>query len=303
MDKKLRPSIFIRLLALIVDFIILGIIGYISGLFFEDFYVSLGKYGTLIGSSVTIVYFSILQSSIGKGQTLGKNAIGAKVTDLKGQYLSLDKSFLRSFIVFFPILNVEIFSGGSGMLIILMLLMLITFSSFYFILVNKSRRCLHDILINSIVTNKEVIDIEIDEQNDRSNKKIIPIGVIAILMIGMGIYQTFSENTLSQLLSAKEKIENVDGVISVNQIESSTTTYSSTNELSRTYSSVEIKVRINDKNEASDLESMYFDIFYQIIKDEVPESEDVNAVSITLYYGYNIGIASKTKSVTKTFEK
>jgi uncharacterized RDD family membrane protein YckC len=303
MDKKLRPSIFKRLLALIVDFTILGILGYISGLFLEDFYVSLGKYGTLIGSSITIVYFSILQSSIGKGQTLGKKAIGAKVTDLKGEYLSLDKSFLRSFIVFFPIMNVEIFSGGSGMLIILMLLMLTIFASFYFILVNKSRRCLHDILINSIVTNKEVIDIEIEEQNDRSIKKLIPIGVIGILMIGMGIYQTFSENTLSQLLSAKEKIENVDGVITVNEVKSSNTTYSSTNEPSRTYSSVQITVRIDDKNEASNLESKYFDNFYQIIKDEVPESEDVDGVSITLYYGYNIGIASKTQSVTKTFEK
>lgn len=303
MDKKLRPSIFKRLLALIVDFIILGIMGYISGLFLEDFYVSLGKYGTLVGSSITIVYFSILQSSIGKGQTLGKKAIGAKVTNLNGEYLSLDKSFLRSFIVFFPIMNLEIFSNGSNLLILLILLMLTIFASFYFILVNKSRRCLHDILFDSIVTNQEVIDIEIDEQNDRSKKKLIPIGVICILMIGMGIYQTFSENTLSQLLSAKEKIESVDGVITVNEVKSSTTTYSNTNESSSTYTSVEITVRINDKNEVNNLESIYFDDIYQIIKDEVPDSENVDGIFITLYYGYNIGIASKKQSVTKTFDK
>lgn len=303
MDKKLRPSIFKRLLALIADFIILGIMGYISGLFLEDFYVSLGKYGTLVGSSITIVYFSILQSSIGKGQTLGKKAIGAKVTNLNGEYLSLDKSFLRSFIVFFPIMNLEIFSNGSNLLILLILLMLTIFASFYFILVNKSRRCLHDILFDSIVTNQEVIDIEIDEQNDRSKKKLIPIGVICILMIGMGIYQTFSENTLSQLLSAKEKIESVDGVITVNEVKSSTTTYSNTNESSSTYTSVEITVRINDKNEVNNLESIYFDDIYQIIKDEVPDSENVDGIFITLYYGYNIGIASKKQSVTKTFDK
>jgi hypothetical protein len=89
MDKELRPSVFKRLLALIVDFIILGIIGYVSGLFLEDFYVSLGKYGTLIGRTITIIYFSILQSSIGKGQTVGNKAIGAKVTNLQGEYLSL----------------------------------------------------------------------------------------------------------------------------------------------------------------------------------------------------------------------
>lgn len=303
MDKKQRPSIFKRLLALIIDFAILGILGFISGLFLEDFYVSLGKYGTLIGSSITIVYFSILQSSIGKGQTLGKKAIGAKVTDIKGEYLALDKSFLRSFIVFFPIMNINMFSSGSDMLIILIPLMLTIFASYYFILVNKSRRCLHDILINSIVTNKEVFDIEIEERNDRSINKLIPIGVIAILMIGVGIYQIFSENTLSQLFSAKEKIEDVDGVITVNQVNLSNITYSSINDTSRTYSLVQITVRIDDKNEASDLESKYFDDFHQIIKHEIPESEGVDGISITLYYGYNIGIASKNQSVTKIFRK
>ncbi len=116
MNKELRPSIFKRLLALIVDFIILGIIGYVSGLVLEDFYVSLGKYGTLIGSTITIIYFSILQSPIGKGQTIGKKAIGVKVINLQGNYLSLKESFLRSFIVFFPIMNVGLFSGGNVVL-------------------------------------------------------------------------------------------------------------------------------------------------------------------------------------------
>jgi hypothetical protein len=200
-------------------------------------------------------------------------------------------------------MNVEVFSVGKGMLIIVMLLVLTFFASFYFILINKSRRCLHDILIKSIVTNQDVSDIEIDEQNDRSDKEFIPIGLIAILMISMEIYQTFSENTLSQLLSANEKLENVDGAIEVNQVKSSTTTYSNTNEPSRTYSAVQVTVRIDDKNEASNLESKYFDSFYQIFKDEVPESQDVYGVSITLYYVYNSGIASKTQSVTKTIGK
>ncbi|RUT72838.1 RDD family protein [Ancylomarina longa] len=303
MDKKLRPSIFKRMLALFVDFLILGIIGYISGLFFEDFYVSLGKYGTLLGSTITIVYFSILQSSIGNGQTIGKKTIGAKVTDLKGGYLTLEKSFLRSFIVFFPIMNVQLFSGGNKMLIIVMLLVLTIMASVYFILVNKSRRCLHDILVASIVTKQDVTDIEIDEQNDRSTMKLIPLGLIVILMIGMGIYQTFTENTISQLLAAKEKIENKNGVIAVNEVKSSTTTYTSTNKPSRTYSSIQISVRIDDKNEASNIESKYFEDIYEIVKNEIPASQEMDGVTMTLYYGYNIGIASKTQSVTKTIEK
>jgi len=302
MDKNLRPSIFKRLLALIIDFVLLGIIGYISSLFLEDFYVSLGKYGTLIGSTITVTYFSILQSSVGKGQTIGKKIIGAKVTDLKGEYLTIGKSFLRSSIVFFPIMNVEIFSGGNGMIVILMLVLLSIFASFYLILINKSRRCLHDILVHSVVTNEDVQEFELSESNDRSTKKLIPIAVLAALMIGTGIYQIFTENKLSQLLAAKSKIEEQPGVITVNEVKSSTTTYSSPDESTRTYTSIKVTVRINDKAEASNLNSKYFDDFYKILKNEIPDSQTVDGVTISLYYGFNIGIASKTQSVTKTIE-
>ena len=301
MDKNQRPSIFKRLLALLIDFTILGVIGYLSGLGLEDFYVSLGKYGTLVGSAITIVYFSILQSPIGKGQTIGKRAIGAKVTDLQGEYLSLGKSFLRSFIVFFPIMNVEVFSGGNGMIVVITLLALTIFASFYFIIVNKSRRCLHDILVKSVVTYENVAPIEVDEQNDRSIKKLIPIGILAAVMIGGGIYQTFTENTLSGLLTAKAKIEKLEGVISVNEVKSTVATRTSTNAPSTTYSSVEITVRIDDKEEADNSDSEYFNECYDIIQEKVPSSHTADRIAITLYYGYNIGIASKTKSITKTF--
>lgn len=299
MDRRLRPSIFQRFLALVLDAIFLGIIGIVSGLIFEDFYVSLGKYGTLIGSSITIIYFSVFHSKI--GQTPGKMTIGAKVTDLNGQYLSIGKSFLRSFIVFFPIMNVEIFSGGNGVVIIVMLILLTVFTSIYFIFVNKSRRCLHDILVSGVVINENVKELELSELNDWSRKKLIPIGIIAFFMIGAGLYQTFTENTFSNLLGLKQKIEERKEVISVNQINSGTTTYIGFSESSKKYSSVNLTVRIDDEKEASNADSQYFDEYYRIIKKELPESLNVDAVVITLYYGYNIGIANKTRSVRKTY--
>jgi uncharacterized RDD family membrane protein YckC len=301
MNKELRPSIIKRLLALLVDTILLGILGYLLGIFFEDFFVSLGKYGTLLGSSIAILYFSILQSHIGKGQSVGKMVLNIRVTDLKGNFLTLEKSFLRSFILIFPVMNAEIFSGGKAMIIILMIIILSIFISAYFILVNKSRRCLHDILTPSVVTYQYVTAFEVDELNDRSKKKLIPVIVLAVLMIGVGVYQMVAENAFSQLLNAKEKIEERPGVIGVNKVESKTTTYYG--EPSKTYTSIYVSVRINNKQAASDLNSQYFNELYEIIKQEIPEAEKVDGVTITLYYGYNIGISSKTTSVTKTIEK
>lgn len=303
MDKSLRPSVIKRVLALAIDFIILGIIGYLSGFVLESFYVALGKYGTLFGSAIVITYFAVLQSNIGQGQSLGKKALNIKVTDLQGEYLALGSSFLRAFILFFPVMNIEMLSSmGTGMLIFAMLLVLTILISIYFTLVNSSRRSLHDMLASSIVTFQEVSDFEVSEQNDRTTKKIIPITVFALLMLSLGVYQTFAHNAIAQMLSVKEIIEQKEGVLTVNEVNANTTTVTHLGEPSRTYSSINLKVRIDNESEANNTESRYFDEFYDVIRKELPESEDVDVVSITLFYGYNIGIASKTKSVTKTFE-
>jgi len=301
MNKQFRPSIFKRALALMIDYMVLGIFGFVLGLFFEDFFVSLGKYGTLIGTIISIGYFSIFQSKIVQGQSLGKMAISSKVTDLNGEYLSFKKSFLRAFILVFPIMNIELLAGGKGMIVIMSIVSLLILASMYLIIVNKSRRCLHDLLIPSVVTYQSVSDFELEESRDRSSLKLIPLSVLAVLGLGMGLYQTYVTTDLSPLLSAKAEIENLEGVIGVNRIQSSVTTNYTTDSPKNTYSSIEVVVRIDDMLEASDVDSDYFEKLNDIIQKEVPEYKDADVILITLYYGYNIGIANKTRSVSNRY--
>jgi len=304
MDMKLRPSIFKRFIALLIDFVLLGITGYILGLFFEDFFVSLENYGTLIGSVICILYFGILNSSIGKGRTLGKIIINSKVVGLDSNYLSFGKASLRAFIAFFPLLNVELFNEGRWMMLILLIVMLVVFANIYFLFVNKDRRCLHDILTGSIVLYKPVDSFTIDEHNDVSRKKLIGVGVVALLFMIMGVYMTFSSTYgIGELLTAKEAIEKEPGVISVNKVNLSTTTNSSTNGPTETYTSINITVRINKESEVNNVDSKYFDDFLKIIRENIKEAGSVNYIKITLYYGYNIGIANKNRSMTKTYEQ
>lgn len=302
MNKNLRPSFFKRLLALLIDSAILGIVGSLSGFFLEDFYASLGQYGTLLGSVIVMAYFSIFHSAIGQGQTFGKRAIGAKVIDLQGRYLSFDKSLLRSAILVLPTMNLELFSGGGGMMVVIVLLMLLIFSCIYLCLVNLSRRSLHDILVGSIVVKKQMEAIEVEEASDRTPRKLIPIAIVAAVLIGLAIYQSLSQNALAQLMAAKRRIEEQPGVLVVNEVKSGTTTYFATGKPTTAATFVSLKVRIDDKEEASNLNSKYFNDFYKIVLEEVPDARSVDGVVITLYYGYNIGIASKTTSVTKTIK-
>lgn len=286
---------------MLVDFIILGVLGYILGIFLEDFFASLGQYGTLVGSAIAILYLTIMQSHIGKGQSVGKMVMNIRVTDLQGSYLTLKNSLLRSTLLIFPFMNIELLTSGGGMLIIMGVIMMAFFVTIYFILANKSRRCLHDILVNSVVTYKYVTAFEVDERSDRSKKKLIPVYGMAVLFVGILGYQSFAENSLGQLLVVKKIVEEQPGVIGVNKIQSGTTTQYHSGENS-SYTSISIVVRIDSKQEATNLDSHYFKEFYEIIQHEVADAKQVDVISITLYYGYNIGISKKTTAVTRTIE-
>ncbi|MEO9485480.1 MAG: RDD family protein [Ekhidna sp.] len=285
MDQQTTSSIIRRLLALAIDFSLLAFIGFLSGFLLEDFYVSLAGYGTLAGSAFVIVYFTTLQSNIGKGQTLGKRIVKIQVMSLAKQYLTVRKSLLRSLMVFFPLMNIGMLSSGSFFLIIQAAILYFIFVFGYFVLVNKSRRGLHDILVSSVVLNKGVTDFQIGASNNMGSKKLIPVGVLGVLIISGAVYFTFAETELTQFLHVKESIEKREDVIKVINMR-----------VSQESRNVNITVRIDAGLESLDKESAHFSEINAIVRREFPEAEEV---TINLYSGYNIGLESKTQGVTK----
>ena len=61
-----------RFFAFLIDSLIIGLIGRLSGLVFGDFYAQLGNSGLLIGAIIVLLYFGICNSKITNGKTLGK---------------------------------------------------------------------------------------------------------------------------------------------------------------------------------------------------------------------------------------
>jgi uncharacterized RDD family membrane protein YckC len=304
MDKHLRPSLLKRVVAILIDFLILGIVGFLSGLFLEEFYVSMGVYGTLFGSLIVVTYFGILHSHINNGQSIGKRIIDAHVVNLDGTYLSLPKSFLRACIIYLPIMNVAIFPSSKAVVPMVVLLILVLISTIYFTLINKSRRGLQDILVGTVVVNLNAHEFELNELNDRSKKKLIPIVIVGLLMMGIGFYLMFSSNYLHELLNVRDLIEQRDEVISVYKIESKTTTTSKlgSDEPTETYSSYIISVWVNNQDLVKTDTSGLFEEYYEILKQEVPLAKNADFIIVTASYGYNIGISSRSTSMSKTFE-
>jgi uncharacterized RDD family membrane protein YckC len=97
-----------RILALLIDTIILGVVGIIFGFLFFDQLAGLGVWGRLVGFSIALLYFGLLNSRVGKGQTVGKRIMKIKVVGRDGQFISVARSFLR-----YSVLGLPYFLNGA----------------------------------------------------------------------------------------------------------------------------------------------------------------------------------------------
>jgi uncharacterized RDD family membrane protein YckC len=84
-----------RILAFLIDGVILSFAGLILGKAAFDFLVRLGGWGCLIGFCISLFYFGLLNSYLGKGQTIGKRIVEIKVIDRYGKEISVGRSFVR----------------------------------------------------------------------------------------------------------------------------------------------------------------------------------------------------------------
>ncbi|MGQ9513698.1 MAG: RDD family protein [Thermoproteota archaeon] len=87
--------IIVGLVSLIALFIVMPffLIDFISHGFRAEFWAPWSAFSG-ITSIISLLYFSFMESSW--GSTIGKSALGLKVTTEKGERLTLDKAFLRN---------------------------------------------------------------------------------------------------------------------------------------------------------------------------------------------------------------
>ena len=82
-----------RVIAALIDGLILGLVGWILGFFLSDFFMSLGGWGRLLGYAIALAYFVPGNSSIFSGQTVGKRALGIRVVKASGETLAMGNHF------------------------------------------------------------------------------------------------------------------------------------------------------------------------------------------------------------------
>jgi uncharacterized RDD family membrane protein YckC len=95
-------SLWRRIGALVVDALILYGAGRIVGITFFDALSQLGAWAHLVGFSLALVYFSILDSGIGGGRTIGKRLLRLRVVDAQGGLISWERASIRYTICAIP---------------------------------------------------------------------------------------------------------------------------------------------------------------------------------------------------------
>jgi len=153
-----------RVLALVIDGLILSIPLIVLGFVFRDIAFSLGPWGRLIGYGVIFLYWTYFNSAQRRGQTIGKKVMKIAVIDSKGAYLSVGKSMLRAGVLVLigllngwslPLLKNPVVALVAGTIVFGGGLALI-----YGLVFNrKTRQGIHDLIVGSYVV-KASPDVE-----------------------------------------------------------------------------------------------------------------------------------------------
>ena len=146
-----------RVAAFLVDGVILGLIGYALGLVLFDAFVRMGPWGRCVGFGVAMAYFVPQESGRGGGQSLGKRLLGIRVVDAQGRALSPARSVVRFAVFGVPYflngavlpMNVATFAGGFPLAMVALGGMLAL--AYLLVFNRRTRQSLHDLVVDAFV--------------------------------------------------------------------------------------------------------------------------------------------------------
>jgi uncharacterized RDD family membrane protein YckC len=286
--------------AFFIDSILLGVLGVFLGTFLGNFFVQLGGWGRAVGFLIGAFYFSILNSKLGGGQTIGKKSFKIQVIKRDSSHLTLLESFLRYSIFGIPyFLNGAQFTEGALTSISGCLASFVVFgiglSIVYLIFFNRrTRQSLHDIALGTFVIHAGV-------GQKICSKSIWPVHyMVCILLCLLSILGPFvaermiNSETFGDLRDTRNEIITLPEVafVVINdgksfftslKHEENTSSYISTNVFLKTDQILDevLAIKIAD-----------------LILKKHKEAHNRGFIRVTLVYGYDLGIYSSWKTNT-----
>jgi uncharacterized RDD family membrane protein YckC len=294
-----------RIGALVIDTVILAVPASILGFLFYDKLAALGSKGRLIGLIAALAYFALMNSKLFNGQTIGKRILGLKVINYYGMPISLARSFLRALILTTPFfLNGVLFgtadpNPSKPIMVLYSIDLLVVFggmcSIIYLYLFNrKTGQSLHDLLVGTFVVT--VSGSSTIRARTASIHKIIVSVLCIAAAAGPSIVLEIASKNISALLSSPEagvwaSLQSMPEVMDAQvYFQSYSMNGGPENKIFL------VRVRLREKPDTFEKEATR--IAMQVLQQ--PAVLDGKPLSISLVYGFDVGLASWSSGYNDT---
>ena len=200
-----------RLLAWLIDSLMLGLAGQLIGVIFSSYFFTIGLYGRFIGLALVIPYFGIMNSKIGGGQTLGKRVMKIAVRNKRNEPIELWRSLIRILLLATPMwLNgwaLPIFQNSIVAWFVSLLVFGLGGAILYTMVFNrKARQGIHDLLLRTYVVHLPGKPVESAPVTSRTH------WIVTGIWIGLVAIGTLLLTFISPTLTSKMPIQPLQGL-------------------------------------------------------------------------------------------
>ncbi|MDG6099542.1 RDD family protein [Alteromonas sp. ZYF713] len=282
-----------RVGAYILDSLLIFVVGLLLGVFLESVFVAMGAWALLVGYSIALTYFGVMNSALAGGQTLAKKLLKIKVVNADNAPISVARSLLRSAVLQVPFyLNGTVFGNESFPEWLIYPLNLIVFGGIFaipylYIFNRTTRQSLHDVVAGTYVVN---VDAERQEPEPvwRGHLLVVAAFFIAALTVPAWLFQQLETDKLEKLLAVQSALSDYPDVGIVTVTEGQTTVNSTLGSSTTTFVSSQVRLTIDnvdDEELARQMATRVVEVY--------PGALETDVIQVTLIYGYDIGIASQ----------
>jgi len=283
-----------RIGAFLLDSVVLGIVGLGMGFFLEKFFVEIGAWGILIGFSIALIYFGIMNSGLANGQTLGKKALEIRVVDGKNKPISFIKSIGRYSVIGIPyFLNGAQFPVEATSTVWHEIFSFVCFcvylSVVYLYVFNRNtRQSLHDLIFGTYVVNAQAEKASVGSISRPHLVAVslfftvtVIVSVLALHLAQQGALSDINKSQQFSMINPSVKYAAVSfGENIVSTFRTGTTETS--------FASAEVLLKDNHIEN-----TVLAHEVAEYIANAYPQALEKDVILINLVYGYDIGIASK----------
>jgi uncharacterized RDD family membrane protein YckC len=291
MEIRIISGFWRRLFAFLIDCLILGVFGMLSGVFLFETYVSLGSCGRLVGFFIALIYFGFFNSRFGNGRTLGKRLMRIEVVDHSGKPIPLSRSILRYCVIGVPFFlngvkfSPDILSSPLWVYLIAILIVGLGGAIIYLYIFNRqTRQSLHDLTAGTFVVRDAHEGISLNAKI--WNGHLVVVGIWFLVVVGLVSFTSniAKQGSFSELLAVQKSILQTGKAYATEVTVGTGRGVTKDVKWEKTF----LRAEVNLKKIPSDYESEAKEIVSTIL-DQNAIKEDI--LILKLVYGYNIGLA------------